>query len=162
MTPTKIPSRKSTAVSELSDLFKTAKSVAVVDYKGMSVAQATEVRKNVKQAGGEVKVAKNTLFKIALGKTDLKLEGLSAFVFSNTDEVAAIKAVADYAKKNNILGFKMGVLGDRVLTAAEITALANTPNKEVLLTQLAYSLNWNVSQLVRTLDAISKKEVTNS
>jgi large subunit ribosomal protein L10 len=154
--------RKTSALSELADLVKNAKSVAVLDYKGMSVAQATEIRKAVKKVGGDVKVTKNTLFKIALGKKDLDLSGLSAFVFSNADEISALKIVADYAKKNNILAFKMGLIGDRVLSDKETLSLANTPSKETSIGKLMYLLNFTTSQFVRTLDAISKKEVTNS
>lgn len=154
--------RKTSALSELSDLVKNAKSVAVADYKGMSVLQATEIRKSIRKAGGELKVTKNTLFKIASGNKDLKLEGLSAFVFSNADEISALKVVADYAKKNNILAFKMGLMGDRVLSDKETLALANTPSKETSIGKLMYLLNYTTSKFVRTLDAISKKEVTNS
>jgi large subunit ribosomal protein L10 len=154
--------RKTSALSELAELIKNAKSVAVVDYSHMSVSQATEIRKAVRKVGGEVRVTKNTLFKIASGNKDLKLEGLSAFIFSNADEVSALKTVADYAKKNSILAFKMGMYNDRVLTAAEIGALANVASKETSVGKMMYILNYHTSQLVRTLDAISKKEVTNS
>ena len=161
----KISPRKSSSVSELSDLLSQAKSVAVVDYTGMTVSQATQLRRDVKKAGGEMKIAKNTLFRIALKQSSGdqlsvdsdQLSGLSAFIFSTVDEVAAIKAVADFGKKANLMAFKMGMLGDRVLTAAEVTNLANVPSKETLLTRLAYSCNWGISQLVRTLDAVSKK-----
>lgn len=154
--------RKTSALSEFATLIKNAKSIAVVDYTGMKVSQATEIRKAVRQAHGEVKVTKNTIFKKVLGKPDMKLEGLSAFVFSNADEISALKVMADYAKKNSILAFKMGLLGDRVLNAAEILSLANTPSKETSVGKLMYLLNYNTSKLVRTLDAIAKKEVTNS
>ena len=157
----KISPRKSSAVSELSELLKNAKSVAVVDYKGMSVAAATEVRKAVRKVGGDVKVAKNTLFKIALGNKELDLQGLSAFIFSNSDEISALKAVADFAKKNSILEFKMGVLGEKVLTAAETSALANTPARETSVAKIMYVLNFHTSKLARVLDAIAKKEVNN-
>lgn len=148
--------RKTSALTELKELVKNAKSVAVADYKGMSVLQATEIRKAVRKAGGDVKVTKNTLFKIATGKKDLDLSGLSAFIFSNTDEISALKVVADYAKKNNILAFKMGFMGDRVLSDAETLTLANTPSKETSIGKLMFLLNYNTSKLVRTLDAITK------
>lgn len=164
MAPKKISSRKSSAVSELSELYKNAKSVAVVDYKGMSVAQATEMRRAVRKAGGEVKVSKNTLFKIAVRSANVQdsmindqLKGLSAFIFSNNDEISAIKAMADYAKKNGILAFKLGLVGDKVLSAAEILSLANTPPKETSIGKLMYLLNYNTAKLARVIDAIAKK-----
>ncbi len=158
----KFAPRKTSALSQLKVMTKNAKSVAVVDYTGMSVAQATEIRKSVRKAGGDVLVTKNTLFKIALGKKDLDLSGLSAFIFSNADEISALKVVADYGKKNNILTFKMGIFGDKVLSDKEIASLANTPSKESSIGKLMFLLNYNTSKLVRTLDAIAQKGVTNS
>jgi len=161
MTPKKISPRKSSSVAELSDLIKKSKSVGVADFKGMTVSAATEIRRAVKNAGGEMKVSKNTLFKIAAGKTDMDLTGLSAFIFSQNDEISALKVVSDFAKKNGILAFKMGLLGDQVLDGAQITALANTPSRETSVSKLMYLLNYHTSKLARTLDAIAKKEVTN-
>lgn len=167
-----ITSKKSSFVSQISDLLSRSKSVAVVDYKGLKVSQATELRKAIRKAGGQMLVTKNTLFKIAADKRDLDLEGTSAFVFSMDDEISAIKAVADYAKKNQLPSFKMGLLGDRVLDADSVAKLATLPDKNTLIAKtvgslnsplfrLAYSLNWNISKLVRTLDAVrSSKEVS--
>ena len=128
------------------------------------------MRKNIKKAGGQYLVTKNTLFQIASGLKDLKLAGISGFVFSQADEVSAIKAVADFAKKSGSAkpSFKSGILGDRVLTAAEVTQLSAIPDRLTLLTKtvsalksplfgLAYNLNWNISKLVRTLDAIARR-----
>ncbi len=157
-------------VAALKQILDESKSVAIVDYAGLKVSQATQLRREVKQAGGEMKVEKNTLFKLAAGKSDMTLEGLSAFIFSKSDEVAAIKVLADFMKKNSVGTFKGGMLGDRVLTAAEIAALAKIPGKEALVAQLlstlqspasklVYSLSYNISQLARVLDAIRQKGV---
>jgi|SRR3989344_1361209 len=162
-----ITPKKSSVVNSLQDLLSRSKSVAVVDYSGLKVPQATLLRQAVKKAGGQYLVAKNTLFKIASGLKDLKLDGISGFVFSTTDEISAIKAVADFAKKNQLPTFKMGLLGDRVLSAIEVQELSAIPDKNTLIskllgslqspiTNLTYNLNWNIGKLVRTLDAISK------
>ncbi len=162
-----ITPKKSSVVNSLQDLLSRSKSVAVVDYSGLKVPQATLLRQAVKKAGGQYLVAKNTLFKIASGLKDLKLDGISGFVFSTTDEISAIKAVADFAKKNQLPTFKMGLLGDRVLSATEVQELSAIPDKNTLIskllgslqspiTNLTYNLNWNIGKLVRTLDAISK------
>lgn len=143
--------RKIASVEEIKKLLKDAKNVAVVDYTGMTVAQATDLRKAVKASGGQMKVTKNTLFKIASGQTNLSLEGLSAFIFSLTDEIAPLKAVVGK------LPFKLGIAGDRVLTVAELTQLANTPTKETSIVKLMYLLNYNTSKLVRVLDAVANK-----
>lgn len=156
---------KASIVETLKDLLSKSKSVAVVDYKGLKVSQATELRKAIKKAGGQYVVAKNTLFKIASHPFDLKLGGISGFVFSLTDEVSALKAVAEFAKKNTVTSgpvFKSGLLGDRVLTASEVSELSSVPDPKTSMSKLVFVLNWNIGQLVRTLDAVAKsKEVTN-
>ncbi len=163
-TPKKISQAKSASVADLKTFLRVAKSVAVVDYTGLKVSQATTLRQAVRAAGGHVLVTKNTLFRIAFGQP-LSLSGLNAFVFSDTDEVSAIKALADFSKKNGVLTFKAGLLGDRVLTAAEIARLATIPDQTTLagklvgtlnspLFRLVYALNWNRSRLVRTLEAV--------
>ncbi len=148
--------QKASRVAVISEMISKAKSIAVVDYTKMTPNQATELRKSVKAVGGEIKVEKNTLFKIALGK-DVDTSGLSAFVFSYTDEISAPKVIADFIKKNNILTFKMGIMGDRIMTQSEVVSLAQTPSKEVSLGKLLYLLNFNISKLARTLDAIAKR-----
>jgi large subunit ribosomal protein L10 len=172
MSPKKLNPAKVASVTELKQLVADSKSIAVVDYSGLKVTQATQLRRDVRKAGGRVVVTKNTLFSIAANLKDTPLTGLSAFIFSLTDEVSAIKAVADFAKKNSVLTFKLGFLSGKTLSADEIKSLATLPSKEVLLGKtvstlksplfgLAYNLNWNISQLVRTLDAVkAKKEVT--
>lgn len=157
---------KASIIENLKDLLSKSKSVAAVDYKGLKVSQATELRKAIKKAGGQYIVAKNTLFKIASHPYDLKLGGISGFVFSLTDEVSALKAVAEFTKKNQLPVFKSGLLGDRVLNAAEVSELSNVPDSKTSISKLVFILNWNIGQLVRTLDAIrysldAKGEVTN-
>jgi large subunit ribosomal protein L10 len=165
MSPKKLNPQKVSLVSELKDLLSKSKSVAVVDYKGLKVSQATELRKTIKKAGGQLVVTKNTLFCLATGDSNLKLEGPSAFVFSIADEIGAIKAIAEFAKKNNLPTFKMGYLNATQLSASQISNLASLPSKDVLVGKtvsalksplfgLAYNLNWNISKLVRTLDAV--------
>lgn len=153
---------KVTRVGNLVKLLDESKSVAVVDYTGLKVSQATDLRRQIKAAGGEMKVEKNTLFKISLGPlsdqlTNNQLTGLSAFIFAKTDEIAPLKALADFKKKNSILAFKLGVYNDKILSAVEIENLANTPNLEASLAKLLFLLNYNTTRLVRTLDAIVKK-----
>ena len=147
---------KASIVENLKNLLSQSKSVAIVDYKGLKVSQATQLRNLVKKAGGQVVIAKNTLFKIASGKSDLDLSGANAFVFAISDEITPLKAVANFAKKNQLPVFKSGFYGDRVLTVAEITDLASTPDAKTSAAQLVFVLNWNISKLVRTLNAIKQ------
>jgi len=152
----RVSSAKASIVANLKDLLSKSKSVAIVDYKGLKVSQATQLRSLVKRAGGQVVIAKNTLFKIAAGISDLDLSGANAFVFALTDEISPLKAVADFAKKNQLPVFKSGFFGDRVLTAAEISDLSSTPDAKTSSAQLVFILNWNIGRLVRTLDAVAK------
>jgi large subunit ribosomal protein L10 len=156
MTKTNYPTRKVSALANLKDLFSQSKSVAVIDYSGLKVSQATQLRRDVKAAGGQVVVAKNTLFKIASG-IDSPLSGLSAYIFALTDEISPLKAVADFAKKNGLLTFKSGFLGTKPLSASETESLANTPSKETSVSKLLYLLNYQTSRLAATLDAIAKR-----
>jgi len=162
---TKPNSIKKDLVASISEDINTAKSIVIVDYTGLKVFQATSLRQAVKKAGGKMLVVKNTLFKIASGLKDLELSGLSAFILSQKDEISAIKAVSDFSKKNGVLTLKSGVLGDKVLTAQEVADLAAIPSKEIMISKalgslksplysLANALNWNISKLVRTLDAL--------
>ena len=150
-------------VEALKKILAESKSVAVVDYAGLKVSQATQLRRDLKAAGGEMKVEKNTLFKLAVGKDDFNVEGLSAFIFSKADEIAALKIVADFMKKNGVGSFKLGLLGDRVLTADEISSLAQTPNREMSVAKMMYVLSYHTGKLVRTLAAIAASQggVTN-
>ncbi len=166
MAPKKINPQKAAIVSNLKDLVSQAKSVAVVDYKGLKVSQVTELRRAIKKAGGQIVVTKNTLFSIASGIPDLKIDGPSAYIFSLTDEISAVKAVADFAKKNSLPTFKLGLLGDKVLNQSEISHLASLPGRDQLIAQtvgslktplyrLVISLNWNITKLVRILKGVT-------
>lgn len=151
--------KKTSIVASLKDLLAQSKSVAIVDYKGLKVSQATQLRSQVKKAGGQVVIAKNTLFKIAAGISGLDLSGANAFVFALTNEISPLKAVADFAKKNQLPVFKSGIYGDRVLTATEISELSTTPDAKTSAAQLVFVLNWNITKLVRTLKEVSLSHV---
>src|SRR3990172_8560586 len=118
---------KASVIDHLKDLLAKSKSVAIVDYRGLKVSQATALRQAIKKAGGQYIVAKNTLFKIASGLKDLHLEGISGFIFSNTD---------------------------RTVNCQLLTVNLKSP-----LYNLTYHLKWNISSLVRTLDAVAKSKV---
>lgn len=165
--------KKTSVLSDLKDLLSKSKSVSVVDYRGLKVSQATQLRKDIKKAGGQVLVTKNTLFMLAANVPDLKIEGTSAFVFSLSDEVSAPKAVADFAKKNTLPTFKLGLLGKQILSSSQIAELASLPDKATLISKalsalnsplfgLVYNLNWNISKLVRTLGAVAQNKALNS
>ena len=173
MSATKINPKKTDSLATISSLLSSSKSVAVVDYTGLKVGQATELRKLIRKSGGTMLVTKNTLFKKALSNlrqvaaSTFDLNGTSAFIFSQIDEVASLKVLADFAKKSGLaMSFKMGFLPNQTLTASQTATLANLPGKEVLIAKfvglansplrnLVFNLNWNISKLVRTLGAVA-------
>ena len=155
--------QKKQVVSDITEKFRSAKSVILVEYKGLTVEKATELRNKCREAGVEYKVYKNTLMRFAfeeLGYKDMSahLEGPNAVAMSFNDEVSAAKITNDFAKTSNeTIILKAGVAEGKVLNADEVKALASVPTREVLLGQLAGVLQGNIRNLAYMLDQISKK-----
>lgn len=152
-----------------------AKSVAVIDYSGTGVNDQVKLRRAITAAGGEMFVTKNTLIDIAVGKGKLSesLQGMSAVVFSYTDEVAAIKSLFAFHKETEKVVIKQGLLGETVLSESELEKLSKLPGKGELIATLiarlqgpAYGivnvLKANQRNLVYALQAIANKQSTNS
>lgn len=114
----------------------------VVDYRGLTVKEAEELRRSIREADATMKVYKNTLMRIALAEEELPnldevLSGPSAFVFAGADPVASAKAVKEFAKKNENLVIKGGMMDGAFVDAAGVEAIAALPSREQLLGQLA-------------------------
>lgn len=123
-----------------------AGAVWVVDYCGLTVKEVQELRRSVREAGASMKVYKNTLVHIALGDAELPtlddmLNGPSAFVFAGEDVAAAAKAVKNFAKGNDKLEIKGGLMEGKAVTAAEVEAIASLPSREELLAHIAAAIN---------------------
>ena len=134
-------------VKSLVEKLKDAKAVVFVDYKGISVNEDTELRKNAREAGVEYFVAKNRLFKIALKEagfdTDVDdlLEGTTSFALGYEDGVAPSKLVFDFGKKlKDKLAIKGGLLESERVDVSTVEALAKLPSRDELLGQIAYGL----------------------
>src|SRR5690606_18296274 len=132
---------KKVQVQEIADKFSAAGSVVVVDYRGLTVAQVTELRKQLREAGVEYRVLKNTLLRRATAATDFTdldehLTGPTAVAFSKEDAVAPAKIIAEFAKKNNALEIKGGIVEGQVVGVDQIKALADLPSREGLLSML--------------------------
>ena len=132
---------KKLVVSEIEELAKKAKSIVLVDYRGLTVAQVTELRNSARNAGGIYKVYKNRLMKLAFENLGIEFpasdfEGTTAVLFHDTDEVAPAKIANEGAKKYGVLKLKSGYVSGKYYNTAEVTALANIPSREVLLGQL--------------------------
>lgn len=120
--------------------------VWVVDYRGLTVKEIQELRRSIREAGATMKVYKNTLVNIALKENDLPtlddmLKGPNAFVFAGEDIAAAAKAVKNFAKDNDKLEIKGGLLEGAEVNAAEVEAIASLPSREQLFGQIAGLIN---------------------
>jgi len=164
---------KKQLVEELKEKIGAAKSVVIVDYKGLSVFEDTELRKTLREANVEYRVLKNRLMQKAfneLGYTDFDeaLNGPTAVAFANGDPVAPAKILLDSADKTKKLSIKCGMVDGTYITVDGVKELATLPPKEVLLAKLlgtleapisglARVLNETVAGLARVLNAIAEK-----
>ncbi|MGE0309305.1 MAG: 50S ribosomal protein L10 [Acidimicrobiia bacterium] len=133
---------KVAVVAEVREYFAASNAVLLTDYRGMSVKALGELRRALRPAGAEYKVYKNTLVRRAAAEegisgADALLTGPTAIAFVTGDAAAVAKALRDFARTNPALVVKGGVLGTKVLDAAQVTALADLPSREVLLAQIA-------------------------
>ena len=153
---------KKVVVSEIETLAKDAKSIVLVDYRGLTVAQATELRDSVRSAGGVYKVYKNRLMKIAFDKLGIQFpasdfEGTTAVLFHGTDEVAPAKIALDGSRKYGNIKLKSGYVAGKYYNTDEITTLANIPSREILLAQLLGMLTNPMRSLAVAVSEIAKK-----
>lgn len=164
---------KSEVVLEVKEKLEKAKVMVLVDYRGLTVAQVSDLRRKLREVGGDMAVVKNTLVFRALeakvaDKLSAVLNGPTAVVFS-IDEVSGPKVLVNFAKSAGLPTLKAGILEDRVLTAEEVGALALIPGREVLNgklvgmlasqpTRLVWALSGNLQKLVSVLAEISRKK----
>ena len=153
---------KQPIVAEISELVKDAQSAVLVDYRGLTVEQDTKLRKEMREAGVVYKVYKNTYMNRAFEGTDFAalapyLEGPSAIAVSKDDATAPARILGKYAKEIQALEIKGGVVEGTAYDAAGITAIANIPGREVLLSKLLGSLQSPITNLARVLNQIAEK-----
>jgi len=174
-----MPSQQNiTALQELKDKAAKAKAIALTDYLGLSVAQMTQLRQQVIQAGGELKVTKNTLLKLAFQDLGLSrdiedvLRDPTLTLFAYEDEVTPLKVIVEFAKENEIPTLKAGFLGKEFLSRDKLQDLAQLPSREELqakvVAQLAAPiygfvnvLSGNLRNLVYVLQAIKDQKSAN-
>lgn len=154
---------KKLVVEEIKNYAKNAKSVVLVDYKGLTVAQATELRKAFRDAGATFKVYKNRLLKIAFEELGIKfdshlLEGTTAVAFHSEDPIVPAKIAVDGEGKYKILKVKAAWFDGKQLDASETKKLASIPSKEVLVAQLLGLLTMPVRGLAVALKQIAEKK----
>lgn len=153
---------KQPIVQEISDQIKEAKSVVLVDYRGLTVEQDTELRKQLREAGVSYKVYKNTMMRFAFKGTDFEsldahLEGPSAMALSTTDATAPARVLAKFAKTAPALELKGGVVEGTYYDEKGITAIAAVPSREELLSKLLGSIQSPITNLARVLNQIAEQ-----
>ncbi len=159
----KVLESKKAVVSAITDRLKNAQAGVIADYRGLTVAQDTELRKQLREAGVEYSIVKNTLTRFAanevgLGELDPVLHGPTALATSDSDVVAPAKILVEFAKNNEQLEIKAGFVDGKVIDAEEVKVYASIPSKEVLISKMMGSLQAPISSLVRALDAIANKD----
>ena len=154
--------QKAVAVEEVATQIQESEAVFAVDYRGISVPQAAELRVKLNEAGARFRVVKNTLTQLSADKAGAEslkelLEGPTAFTFVAADggDVAlAAKALAQFRRETELLDFKGGVMGGEAITAEQITALSRLPARDVLHQQLVSMVASPITGLVRGLNAL--------
>lgn len=133
----------------------------VVDYRGLTVKEIQQLRRNIRETGATMKVYKNTLVHLALQDAELPtlddlLAGPSAFVFCGEDVAAAAKAVKNFAKENENLVIKGGLMEGQAVNAAEVEAIASLPSREELMAQIAGAISGVARGLATTINAVPR------
>ena len=152
---------KQPIVNEISEAINGAASVVVVDYRGLTVAQDTELRKQLRAAGITYKVYKNTLVSRAVEGTEFEslrevLEGPSAFAISTEDATAPARVIAEFAKKAPKLEIKAGVVEGTYYDANGMKEISSIPSRDVLLGRLFGSMQSPIANLARVLNQIAE------
>lgn len=149
--------QKHELVKELTEKIKAAKSAVFVDFKGLKVKDVTTLKRTLRASDVQYVVVRKTLIDIALKNAGIEgadiagMEGQIALSLSNADEVSGAKIIDEFAKTNENLKVLGGTLGNQLMDAAQVKALAKIPSKEQLLGQLVGTLNAPVSGFVNVL-----------
>jgi large subunit ribosomal protein L10 len=151
--------QKAAAIAEIAQNIQESDAIFAVDYRGISVPQAAELRAKLRAADTRFRVVKNTLTERAAdqaGAEVLKplLEGPTAFAFVRGDAAAAAKAIADYARATDLLPFKGGLMDGNALTPDEIRAISRLPSRDALYGQLVGVIAHPISGLARMLNQL--------
>ena len=154
---------KQPVVAEIAELFNGAKGAVVVDYRGLTVEQDTQLRKQLREAGVVYKVYKNTMMKRAFAGTAFEsltkdLDGTNAIAISKDDATAPARIIAKFAKTAPKLEMVSGVVEGNYYDKAGMEALANVPSREELLGKLLGSIQSPIANLARVLNQIAESK----
>src|SRR5436190_614341 len=151
--------QKAAAIAEIAQNIQEADAVYAVDYRGISVPQAAELRTELREADTRFSVVKNTLTQRAADQANAEalkglLEGPTALAFVRGDAAAAAKAISDYARATELLPFKGGLMNGEALDPDQIKAIARLPSRDVLYGQLVGVIAHPISGLARMLNQL--------
>jgi large subunit ribosomal protein L10 len=155
--------QKEETVGEITEAIRSSQAIVFTDYRGLTVAQVSDLRKKLRDSETSFAVVKNTLFKRASEglipadpQIDATLNGPTAAVYAHKDPVATSKAILDYiaANRNTPLKIKGAVVNGRFFTTADVDALSKVPPREVLISQMLGAFNAPISGFVGTLGGI--------
>ena len=154
---------KQPIVEEINANLQDAKSVVIVDYRGLTVEQDTRLRKELREAGVVYKVYKNTLVKFAIEGTEFEslkddLEGPNAIAICKEDATAAARILAKFAKDAEALEIKSGVIDGTYYDESGIKTIASIPSREELLSKLLGSLQSPIANFARVIKQIAEKQ----
>lgn len=154
---------KQPIVDEIKELLDGAQSMVLVDYRGLTVAQDTGLRKELREAGVTYKVYKNTLIKRAVEGTEFEsvsvdLEGPTAIAVSKTDATAPARILAKAAKNAEVLEIKSGVVEGTYYDSKAIMTIANIPSREELLSKLLGSIQSPITNFARVIKQIAEQK----
>lgn len=159
----KVKEAKQSLVSEITTKLQGSKSTVVVDYRGLTVAEVTDLRKQLREAGVEFKVYKNTLTRRAAEEANVEglnefLTGPNAIAFSSEDVVAPAKVLNAFAKTHEKLEIKAGVIEGKITTAEDVKAIAELPSREGLLSMLLSVLQAPIRNLALATKAVAEQK----
>ena len=154
---------KQPIIAEISDLLDGAQTAVLVDHRGLTVEQDTELRKQLREADVHYKVYKNTMIRFAIKGTDFEslgahLEGPTALATSKTDATAAARILFEFAKKNPALELKAGVVEGTYYDEKGIAVIATIPSREVLLSKFLGSIQSPITNSARVIKQIAEKD----
>ena len=153
---------KAESIEEFKSRLDGAKTVLVTEYRGLTVAQLSDLRKQLRGVSAQYKVMKNRLAKLAMTDTDLAklgphLKGPTGMVISKEDAVAVAKALHTFARTNQALAIKAGFVDGQVLPASELKALSELPSKETIRAQIIGAIQGPLVQIASLLQAAPRE-----
>ncbi len=154
---------KAPIIEEIKDAFKDSKGSVLADYRGLTVEQDTNLRRQLREAGVSYKVFKNTYIKRAITGTEFEpfskhLEGPTALAVSKTDATAPARVLAKFAKTAPVLTLKAGIVEGTYYDATQILEIADIPSRDELISRLLGSIKSPITNFARVLNQIAEKQ----